>query len=195
MLRASCAIIAIAAAASCGQADSADVSRSTPTSARSVPEPDTCNGSTLDYTKSFESIENLVDGSDEVFIGTVVGEVDAPESGPEDDRRQLRTTVVEVEQKFKGQSRSRVEVEMSDWRVDSDGNKVPGVGCPWIEDGDRVMLAVTVFGDRRGASSSESAYTLGGGEVGDTQRRATLARQIERMTESELVDALNEASN
>lgn len=181
MLRTSCAIITIAAlAASCGQADSADAPRSTPASARSVPEPDACNGSTLDYTKSFESIENLVDGSDEVFIGTVVGEI-----GPEDDKRQLRTIVVEVEQKFKGQSRSRVEVETSD--RDS--------ACPWIEDGDRVMLAVTVVGDRRGASSAESAYTLGGGEVGDTQRRATLARRIEQMPESELVDALNDASN
>lgn len=177
----------VAAATACGEVEDA----AAPTGPEGPAQH--CSFAAVDFARYFDTVDELVGESDEVLMGTVTAERLGPvRRVAVDVKSQSRTLVIKVQEAFRGEPPPSVEVEAFGYDVGADGTKV-SAACPVFEVGDRVVMALTVRGDERGASSAMSAYRLVGDRVADTERSEPLAREIEAMAEVELLTALRAA--
>jgi hypothetical protein len=156
-------------------------------------QPESCSYAAVDFIRYYETLEALVDDSQEVLIGKVVDERVGPRREVAvDAASQARTLTVTVERALKGSPPQRFELATGGWQFDGGGAR-HSFDCPFFDVGDRVFLALGPSSDgERGGLSAVSEYRLVGGQVGDTERSEQLARSVEAMSEPELVAAVQE---
>lgn len=150
---------------------------------------DACSYATVDFTRTFSTIDELVRGSDEVLLGVVTHADPGPMLGPADAKSQRRTLTIAVEEAIKGDVPRSITVRTLGHDHDGESRR-SGTDCPWLSVGDRAVMALVNDDDQRGASSATSFYRLTNGNVSNTGRTEPLAHEIEALTEQQLLSAL-----
>lgn len=149
-------------------------------------------GGSADYFTYFETPSDILRLSDEVVIGTVEGERRGTTYGPPDGRVQNRILRVSVERILKGSPSDSVDVVTWGWskfngkeRPSSPANEVR------LKVGDRALLALAVGKDgERGVMNEQAVFLLAEGQVVDTDRNGPVVKQLETLSEPQLVDVV-----
>jgi len=149
-------------------------------------------GSSVDYLTYFETPSDILRQSDEVVIGTVEGERRGSTYGPPDGRVQNRILRVSVERVLKGSPSDSVDLGTWGW------SKYNGKERPFspadevrLEVGDRALLALAVGKDGgRGVMNQQAVFLLAEGQVVDTDRNDPVVKQLESLSEPQLIDVV-----
>lgn len=145
-----------------------------------------------DYGVFFQTPSEISRLSDEVLIGTVEGERRGETYGPSDAPRQNRILEVSVERSLKGSSSSPVEVVTYGWtKINGEERVLVTSDGVRLKVGDRAMLALAVGKDGgRGLANDQAVLLLADGQVVDTDRDDPLVKELETLSEPQLVDVV-----
>lgn len=145
-----------------------------------------------DYGVFFQTPSEIFRLSDEVVIGTVEGERRGETYGPSDAPRQNRILEVSVERSLKGSSSSPVEVATYGWtKINGEERVLVTSDGVRLKVGDRAMLALAVGKDGgRGLANDQAVLLLADGQVVDSDRYDPLVKQLEALSEPQLVDLI-----
>jgi hypothetical protein len=195
------AAVVLLGSSACGEADSGSSpdSRSNSalldqdSSAKQIARvaPDSRFGVSYDYGTYFETVEQLQAGGT-VLAGRIVAEARGVQTRDHEQVNTFRLLDVDVESVLAGEAPKKITIETIGWIADSKGEQrqadIEGVA---LEVGDRILAAVVNLGDRKrlfGFTNPQSVYILQEGQVVDTPRKDKLTKELEALTEEQLME-------
>lgn len=152
-----------------------------------------------EYEAPVYNLAEMIATADDVVVGRIVAERRGPEVHEQADTSARRILQLEVETSVKARSStgSDIDLELPGWLKSHDRPELamPDAHGLRLLVGDRVVVALVEQQGpqgqvRRGLLYGDAAFLLEGGEVVDTGREGTLAKQAEALTETGLLALL-----